>query len=1325
MEGFLGRPRSGDIALLGEYDDVTLEVSKKRACKRIIIVPQKNNDHISGRVHIKIKSGATLTVSEGIWLDPQLHSHESRVRITIEKGGKLVTPTITTDGQRSIALTAIGTMEYNSRPGVIDRAEHRILGQSYSELVVRGNKNVRWHFTGSTTVYRDFTIAGKDNNENEKTSYSVQPGSTLTVKGNWNDYRTGVDNNSGHVVFEGNGNEQIIKNFSASGNDGEIQFNDLTIANNIRMDQRVLVTNNVSVNSGVKYIHNTWAPLAVHGDWLDRGGEQVFTGEYDHQGVAFTMSRTQVIYGTPKFQRVYTYKSSPQFVPNSKLKIDKNAKVTIVRGLQFITEKEKESGTQLGLCFVNNGELIFAGSKDRTAYLYPIADPSHLKIEGTGKVRFQHFLHSKKPGWFLMGSTVQNMPVSAWGNSLYLKPAYRSNINTHDEKAYGDDDMNPKLPWWKEMNDVNKVFPAGQGLKLYIWEKSKKPIGLDANGDLKYEDCGTNGQFFNHGDIEVEISKSGKKENHGWNLLANPYPAAIDFDLFLESKGSDNIANKNKINHSFYVFSQINKGFYAYVGAGGDNLGSVDNFPTDPSDPEYQNDNSYIAPGQGFFVYKTHEGNQKAIFKEKAKPIDLNQRNSNINLEDSYKPIQMRTSAPQKKQRRGNDFSEHLAIELKNTETGITDYSVIRFANQSSPYFLYDQDFEKLFGAEQNLFSWAKETEKQDIELAINTLPFPKADSVIQLGVDIPAYKGNFKLIFRNKKKLRDYRKIALYDKLLKIEQDIFAKNVYSFEVTPKTYNENRFELRLSLHPHLEDLTVQMPESIEALEQESIHIPVYAGAQISANKFKLSFSLKESPWKNPELNTGELTGCKLVEKNDTVWIEWSSRDNLLLDKDKKLFELVLAPKKQGIYKTAFRFLQGSFAQKTESGNEKCGELLSESTQITTLPVSKIETKAYSVNLKRLDSLNWQIQSGNKKWSKKGAGMSLKLPACPKVISKVSKSSSTHLTIADFLRLSQHLNKQTQLNTWSFLAADADNNQKVDSADLKLIQDQIFNRSVRTDGWFFFPENQADSIQSPWDLQQTDTLLVDSKSHTVTFLGVEKGKLTALQPYAAKETEKWTPLTFGKAIHTNDTLEVPLIYPLESSAKGFQLAIQNSFSSISEIKRHPGIELFESKKDSDISELLVLGKEKIIAKGDTLAWFRITDFDSKEISMEILENHSLKGLIVSGQDSLIQVQKKTLKITVPDQLLKINTADKSAVLFPSPFKNILRASIKDKVKTVRLELHDLRGKKMYAKTSTCGNGLSEHCWDVSALAPGYYTYTISFNAKSVSGKILKK
>lgn len=200
------------------------------------------------------------------------------------------------------------------------------------------------------------------------------------------------------------------------------------------------------------------------------------------------------------------------------------------------------------------------------------------------------------------------------------------------------------------------------------------------------------------------LSYNNKTEtNDGFNLVGNPYPSAIDWEL---SGGNGSAITLTNINSTIYILNPVTKNYGTYT-KGGATTGAA---------------TQYIASGQGFFV-KANAANPTITFTEAAKASDT----SNPSVLGGKIPLAL-------------DF---LRISLQK-DTLDQDDILLTFKEGQSENYVQDEDVEDLTGqnAAASLSSFSTKEKKQ---LAVNALPAVKNVTTIPLFVDAAA-DGNYRL---------------------------------------------------------------------------------------------------------------------------------------------------------------------------------------------------------------------------------------------------------------------------------------------------------------------------------------------------------------------------------------------------------------------------------------------------------------------------------------------------------------------------------------------------------------------------------------------------
>lgn len=229
----------------------------------------------------------------------------------------------------------------------------------------------------------------------------------------------------------------------------------------------------------------------------------------------------------------------------------------------------------------------------------------------------------------------------------------------------------------------------------------------------------------------------------GWNLIGNPYPSSVDWDLVSRGDGMD---------AALYYYDNATPGYKYYIPITGEGFGTA---------------TQYIAPMQGFMVHasaasasvsfangaRTHEG-QNVFYKNE--PLTTN------------------------------------ILDLKVEGNDKTDYARVCFYEHATESFDSDFDAYKLFnysGGNPELYTLAT----GETPLAINTEPLSKLKGSVPMGF-LPGTAGSFTITAENIGSFSSETVINLEDQATNTLQDLTNNPVYTFSAGPGD-NANRFML--------------------------------------------------------------------------------------------------------------------------------------------------------------------------------------------------------------------------------------------------------------------------------------------------------------------------------------------------------------------------------------------------------------------------------------------------------------------------------------------------------------------------------------------------
>lgn len=302
----------------------------------------------------------------------------------------------------------------------------------------------------------------------------------------------------------------------------------------------------------------------------------------------------------------------------------------------------------------------------------------------SGNITMERFVPGGLTGWALIGSPVYNQTINNWmddfstsgftgatGSAMGFVSMY-----TYDESVSGNN-QNGYVP---PTNATNSIIP-GKGYMAYIGTgyTNTNNITIDLTGPI------------NVGNVTIPVSYTASTPTEltaydGWNLIANPYPSAIDWD-------SPNWA-KSKVNGAIYLYNADIQQYATYV-AGSNGVG-------------INGGSNIIASSQGFWV-KTNGASPILTATEQVKA--------------SGNPSYLRTGTTM-----ANGF-----LKLKLIANNNTDETIFRQNDFASINF--DQEFDaSKFYSNNPLYPNIASKLNGDV-YAVNTIN--NADELMELPIEI------------------------------------------------------------------------------------------------------------------------------------------------------------------------------------------------------------------------------------------------------------------------------------------------------------------------------------------------------------------------------------------------------------------------------------------------------------------------------------------------------------------------------------------------------------------------------------------------------------
>ena len=350
--------------------------------------------------------------------------------------------------------------------------------------------------------------------------------------------------------------------------------------------------------------------------------------------------------------------------------------------------------------------------------------------------------------------------------TTFLNSNYRGISNITTAPVYGMNDAT--------YNNIN--IPVGNGY-LFFFRGDRSVASLATETTTSYVPTNTTlttTGTLNTGTITVKdwytpssttlgyTTTVGNDSVRGFNLVGNPYPSSIDWDMSDSTSSTAPIYTPHLTKY-IYVLDPVSKSYGVY-GAG------------TPSKTGTNNSTNIIASGQGFLVRATGTGAQ-LVLSESAK---TNTQVTGLELLMG-KPV-------------ANSNNQYLRLQLAK-DTATTEDIIVRFDVAAKAQYVYDEDAPYLQGfGGVSLFSFSKDS----IPLAINVLPLPKqTPDIIRLDVSAKT-DGLFQLNMKAIESIPQLYAIWVVDKYKNDSLDMRQNKTYNFNIYKKdkaSYGANRFAL--------------------------------------------------------------------------------------------------------------------------------------------------------------------------------------------------------------------------------------------------------------------------------------------------------------------------------------------------------------------------------------------------------------------------------------------------------------------------------------------------------------------------------------------------
>lgn len=341
-----------------------------------------------------------------------------------------------------------------------------------------------------------------------------------------------------------------------------------------------------------------------------------------------------------------------------------------------------------GVIDFNDKSVTLLGEENYTGSIGEIT--SNADIVGN-VITIQRYFPSSSGSWRMLCTPIQNATFEQWNDDIVTTgfpgadyPTYPSadnpwsNVRYYDETYFSGDEADLDAGF-ESIGNITDVIGNTLGYFVYL---VPEPTTVDVTGEFLKGDK----------NFELDFTESNSIAfNDGWNLVANPYPSAIDWDAALGWSTSD-------VNNAIYAFDPVNGQYSSYVN--GISVGSLTN---------------EIASSQAFWV-KSESGTPSIDIAEKAK----------INTTGVHM--------------RAEDLSTVATIRIRLTGEEQWDETVVGFNTNSSQEFDEFYDAYKFYSSNEDLPNLATVIDSSDA-MSINLIPVPEQPSEIDLVVKKGAHE--------------------------------------------------------------------------------------------------------------------------------------------------------------------------------------------------------------------------------------------------------------------------------------------------------------------------------------------------------------------------------------------------------------------------------------------------------------------------------------------------------------------------------------------------------------------------------------------------------
>ncbi|MDX2196396.1 MAG: T9SS type A sorting domain-containing protein [Cytophagales bacterium] len=459
----------------------------------------------------------------------------------------------------------------------------------------------------------------------------------------------------------------------------------------------------------------------------------------------------------------------------------------------------------------SNGNLILKSDATQTGRLAQVPASSSV----IGAITVERYIPAKITNRFL-SSPVQNATFDHWRNFGINTTTGRGILLT----GHTGGDAGSPAPTVMLYNETlagiqnigyvritNTANTITSGLGYRVLVRGDRTINLTAPGGYTANPTTiavTGTPVIGNVQLPITYTSTSSATADGWNLVGNPYPSQIDWNLVIAQGGLTKVENAIYVQDPGSNTTALGC-FFSYVN--GVAAGCTFSGMTNPS---------IIASSQGFIIKATATG-------------------ANISLTES-----MKTGSSHTGRFREQSIPNLLYIILKNNT--YEDNTAIRIAEGATSNFDAGYDARKLMSAGLNIYSIAPD----GTDLSINTVDALQEDVRIPIGVT-SINKGVQKMQFNNLSTFDNFRSLILTDKWLNTSQKITNNMEYTFEITSAAGSYmNRFYIHATIDYGYIKVNIYPQDLAQAqwtLDGKTWHSSNTGIIKMPVNNYSLQFSI--------------------------------------------------------------------------------------------------------------------------------------------------------------------------------------------------------------------------------------------------------------------------------------------------------------------------------------------------------------------------------------------------------------------------------------------------------------------------------------------------